>query len=162
MSGEGPGGQQKCLKSIRYSTSVEFSNGSRAPPWRQVLGDICYLLVVPLDGEELCITASTEGYFLNKVSHDKKKSIILFPLFFTQGMSSNGDIQYDRAGNVYSSLLALLKTKSTTFANNIIKQVFCYLYNFYQIGLCSNRNMPIYLVMSKRVVQYQMMLHKSP
>ena len=44
-----------------------FSNGCRAPPWRQVLGDIAYISVTPVDGATLCVTASTEGYFTNKV-----------------------------------------------------------------------------------------------
>ena len=44
-----------------------FSNGCRAPPWRQILGDICYLSALPFDGEQFHITASTEGYYINKV-----------------------------------------------------------------------------------------------
>ena len=44
-----------------------FSNGCRAPPWRQVLGDICYMKVTPCDGTEFCVSACTEGYFVNKV-----------------------------------------------------------------------------------------------
>ena len=44
-----------------------FSNGCRAPPWRQVYGDVCYLKVKPTDGEGFCVTATTEGYYINKV-----------------------------------------------------------------------------------------------
>jgi len=44
-----------------------FSNGCRAPPWRQVLGDICYIQVLPFETDPFCITASTEGYYINKV-----------------------------------------------------------------------------------------------
>ena len=50
-----------------------FSNGCRAPPWRQVLGDIAYITVSPVDGTQLCVTASTEGYFTNKVSIANEK-----------------------------------------------------------------------------------------
>ena len=32
-----------------------------------MLGDICYIKVVPCDGADFYITASTEGYFVNKV-----------------------------------------------------------------------------------------------
>ena len=32
-------------------------------------------------------------------------------------------LQYDRAGEIYPSLVALLKSCSKVFANNIIKQV---------------------------------------
>lgn len=48
-------------------TDITFANGCRAPPWRQVLGDICYIQVKPHDGSELCIAASTEGYYVIKV-----------------------------------------------------------------------------------------------
>ena len=51
-----------------YCIDMVFSNGCRAPPWRQVLGDICYITVVPGDDVELCVSATTEGYFVNKVS----------------------------------------------------------------------------------------------
>ena len=55
------------LPIIKINAEVAFSNGCRAPPWKQVLGDICYIKVVPCDGAEFYITASTEGYYVNKV-----------------------------------------------------------------------------------------------
>ena len=48
-------------------SEMVFSNGCRAPPWRQVLGDIAYITVNPMDGAQICVTASTEGYYINKV-----------------------------------------------------------------------------------------------
>ncbi len=45
-----------------------FSNGCRAPPWRQVLGDLCYIKVTTPEDEQFYVTASTEGYYINKVS----------------------------------------------------------------------------------------------
>ncbi len=33
-----------------------------------MLGDICYIVVAPGDGTEFCVSATTEGYFINKVS----------------------------------------------------------------------------------------------
>ena len=50
-----------------YYVEVVFSNGCRAAPWRQVMGDICYISVQPFDGDPFCVTASTEGYYVNKV-----------------------------------------------------------------------------------------------
>ena len=50
-------------------SEMVFSNGCRAPPWRQVLGDIAYIIVNPMDGAQMCVTASTEGYYINKVEH---------------------------------------------------------------------------------------------
>ncbi|KAG9340125.1 hypothetical protein JZ751_022051, partial [Albula glossodonta] len=43
----------------------EFSNGCRTPPWRQVHGEICYLIIEPCDTEPLYITCSTAGVYLN-------------------------------------------------------------------------------------------------
>lgn len=51
-----------------FFSDYEFSNGCRAPPWRQVLGEICYLVIEPCDTETLYITCSTDGAFLNGVS----------------------------------------------------------------------------------------------
>ena len=75
------GEQNNCLKSIQYTTgknyncqtidfywvALAFSNGCRAPPWRQVLGDICYLMIQPYDADLFYVTACTEGYFINNV-----------------------------------------------------------------------------------------------
>ena len=52
-----------------FPPEMVFSNGCRAPPWRQVLGDIAYITASPVDGAPLCLTASTEGYYVNKVSY---------------------------------------------------------------------------------------------
>ncbi len=45
-----------------------FSNGCQAPPWRQVLGDICYIEVRTRENSQFYVTASTEGYYVNKAS----------------------------------------------------------------------------------------------
>ena len=45
-----------------------FSNECRAPPWRQVLGDICYIEVTTCEEDHFFVTASTEGYYINKVN----------------------------------------------------------------------------------------------
>lgn len=52
---------------ILVAIEMIFSNGCRAPPWRQAHGDICYLQVKPQDGEMFYVTASTEGYYVNGV-----------------------------------------------------------------------------------------------
>ena len=55
------------LESIKFISDYEFDNGCRAPPWRQVHGDICYLKIKPLDADMLSITANTAGVYRNKV-----------------------------------------------------------------------------------------------
>ena len=83
----------------------QFSNGCHAPPWQQVHGDISYLDVKPFDTDKLTITANTAGYFQNK------------------GLTQEGQINYERDGEVYPTLVALLKAKSPQFASAIEKKV---------------------------------------
>ncbi|NXD64065.1 ARMC4 protein, partial [Eolophus roseicapillus] len=64
FSGEG---EDTVLESLEYTSDYVFSNGCRAPPWRQVHGEICYLVINPHDTDPLCITCSTAGVFLNGV-----------------------------------------------------------------------------------------------
>lgn len=87
----------------------QFSNGCHAPPWQQVHGDISYLDVKPFDADKLTITANTAGYFLNK------------------GLTQEGQVNYEREGDVYPTLVALLKAKSPQFASTIEKKVFLYI-----------------------------------
>ncbi|NXG65901.1 ARMC4 protein, partial [Hemiprocne comata] len=69
FSGEG---EDTVLESVEYTSDYTFSNGCRAPPWRQVHGEICYLVVKPHDTDSLSITCSTAGVFLNGVSNNKE------------------------------------------------------------------------------------------
>ncbi|XP_053569874.1 outer dynein arm-docking complex subunit 2 isoform X2 [Bombina bombina] len=98
------------LKSIEYTSDYEFSNGCRAPPWRQVKGEICYLLVTPHDNEPFCVTCSTAGVFVNE-GKEKDKD----------------EINYERKGEIYKDLITLLKKKSQWFAENIDKQDFTFI-----------------------------------
>ncbi|MBN3276427.1 ARMC4 protein, partial [Polyodon spathula] len=100
-------GEKMVLKSVEYTSDYEFSNGCRAAPWRQVHGEICYLLIKPLDTDPLYITCSTAGVFLNG------------------GMEKESEaIDYERKSEVYKDLVTLLKNKSPYFAENITKQDF--------------------------------------
>ncbi len=40
-----------------------------------------------------------------------------------QGLTTDGEVGYDRVGEVHSTLVALIKTKSKQFTTNIEKQV---------------------------------------
>ncbi|XP_041825017.1 outer dynein arm-docking complex subunit 2 isoform X2 [Melanotaenia boesemani] len=100
-------GEKRVLKSLRYTSDFEFSNGCRAPPWRQAHGEICYVVIEPCDTETLYITCSTAGVFLNG------------------GMTHEGEeSSYERVSDVYEDLVTLLKSRSPRFAENINKQVF--------------------------------------
>ncbi|XP_070263448.1 outer dynein arm-docking complex subunit 2 isoform X1 [Myotis yumanensis] len=85
-------------------SDYEYSNGCRAPPWRQILGEICYVLVKPHDVETLCITCSEEGVFLNG------------------GKTDDEEINYERKGVIYKDLVTCLKEKSAKFSENMSKQ----------------------------------------
>ncbi|XP_019587038.2 outer dynein arm-docking complex subunit 2 isoform X1 [Rhinolophus sinicus] len=98
-------GEQTVLESIEYTSDYEFSNGCRAPPWRQLHGEICYVLVKPHDVETLCITCCAEGVFLNGGKTDEE-----------------GEINYERKGAIYKDLVTFLKQKSAKFSENMSKQ----------------------------------------
>ncbi|XP_041817870.1 outer dynein arm-docking complex subunit 2 [Chelmon rostratus] len=100
-------GENRVLKSVRYTSDDEFSNGCRAPPWRQVLGEICYLVIEPLDTETLYITCSTAGVFLNGCIKQ-------------EGEESG----YGRTSDIYKDLVTLLKSRSPHFSENINNQHF--------------------------------------
>ena len=101
-------------------SDYQFSNGCHAPPWQQVHGDISYLDVKPFDADKLTITANTAGYFLNK------------------GLTQEGQVNYERDGEVYPTLVALLKAKSPQFAEAMdkkVQSVFLVSHVFYQVWI---------------------------
>ncbi|NXM03821.1 ARMC4 protein, partial [Tyrannus savana] len=68
-------GEDTVLESLEYTSDYVFANGCRAPPWRQVHGDICYLVIKPHDTDPLYITCNTAGVFLNGVKESFKKLV---------------------------------------------------------------------------------------
>ena len=98
--------QRQKVNTVTFiSPDHQFSNGCHAPPWQQVHGDISYLDIKPFDNDKLTITANTAGYFLNK------------------GLTQEGQVNFERVGDVYPTLVALLKAKSPQFATAIEKKV---------------------------------------
>uniref|UniRef100_A0A8C1JQU7 Armadillo repeat containing 4 n=1 Tax=Cyprinus carpio TaxID=7962 RepID=A0A8C1JQU7_CYPCA len=60
--------ENRVLKSVHYTSDYVFSNGCRSPPWRQMEGEICSLIIETCDTEPtLFITCNTSGVFLNEV-----------------------------------------------------------------------------------------------
>ncbi|XP_071753052.1 outer dynein arm-docking complex subunit 2 isoform X1 [Centroberyx gerrardi] len=100
-------GEKRVLKSVRYTSDYEFGNGCHTPPWRQVHGEICYLVIEPCDTETLYITCSTAGVFLNG------------------GIKQEGEENaYERTSDMHKDLVTLLRNRSPHFAENINKQDF--------------------------------------
>ncbi|XP_022609806.1 armadillo repeat-containing protein 4 [Seriola dumerili] len=100
-------GEKRVLKSVRYTSDYEFANGCRAPLWRQVHGEICHLVIETCDTEDLYITCSTTGVFVNGgIKQERAES------------------GYERTSDMYKDLVTLLKSQSPYFAENINKQDF--------------------------------------
>jgi armadillo repeat-containing protein 4 len=79
------GKDAKCaLVSINWESDYTFGNGCKAPPWRQVYGEIGYVEAVPKDGDKFIITAVKQGYFVNKgyFPDDKGAYFCLNPMKF--------------------------------------------------------------------------------
>ncbi|KAL7750771.1 hypothetical protein RI367_003728 [Sorochytrium milnesiophthora] len=94
--------EAKCaLKRIEWESDLTFTNGYKAPPWRQQFGELGYILVRAFDAESVIVTASEKGYFINKgyMSDDKGEM----------------QINYERVGDIYGSLMELLKAFSPHF-----------------------------------------------
>ncbi|KAG7273626.1 hypothetical protein CRUP_017348 [Coryphaenoides rupestris] len=101
--GLGPSAVKKEVELLKSFCNYEFSNGCHSPPWRQVHGEICYLVVEPCDTEALHITCSTAGVFLN------------------QGIEQAGAVEdstYEQTGVTFEDVTAMLKSHSPHFAQN--------------------------------------------
>ncbi|XP_030301628.1 armadillo repeat-containing protein 4 [Calypte anna] len=102
-------GEDTVLKSLQYTSDYVFFNGCRAPPWRQVHGEVCYLVIKPHDTGPLYITCSTAGVFLNGGQQEGKD-----------------DIDYERKSDVYKDIVTLLREKSPRFVENMAKQEYTF------------------------------------
>ncbi|RXN05799.1 armadillo repeat-containing 4 [Labeo rohita] len=93
-------GENRVLKSVRYTSDYVFSNGCRSPPWRQMDGEICSLIIETCDTEPtLFITCNTSGVFLDEKINGEE-----------------GEYFYMRKSEVYKDIITLLKNKSPHFA----------------------------------------------
>uniref|UniRef100_A0A669P2S0 Armadillo repeat containing 4 n=1 Tax=Phasianus colchicus TaxID=9054 RepID=A0A669P2S0_PHACC len=95
-------GEDTVLESLEYTSDYTFSNGCRAPPWRQVHGEICYLIIKPHDTDPLCITCSTAGVFLN---------------------GGKDEIDYERKSDVYKDIVTFLRERSPKFVENMANKM---------------------------------------
>ncbi|CAM9231987.1 unnamed protein product [Bubo scandiacus] len=104
-------GGDTVLESLEYTSDYIFSNGCRAPPWRQVHGEICYLVIKPHDTDPLYVTCSTAGVFLNGGQ-----------------LKGKDDIHYERKSDVYKDIVTFLRERSPRFVENMARQE----YNFFK------------------------------
>ncbi|KAK2876473.1 hypothetical protein Q8A67_020569 [Cirrhinus molitorella] len=93
-------GENRVLKTVRYTSDYVFSNGCRSPPWRQMDGEICSLIIETCDTEPtLFITCNTSGVFLDEEINGERS-----------------EYYYMRKSEVYKDIITLLKNKSAHFA----------------------------------------------
>ncbi|XP_069715550.1 outer dynein arm-docking complex subunit 2 [Phaenicophaeus curvirostris] len=98
-------GEDTVLESLDYTSDYVFSNGCRAPPWRQVHGEICYLVIKPHDTDPLYITCSAEGVFLNGGQ-----------------LKGKNCIDYERKSDICEDIVTFLRERSPRFVENMAKQ----------------------------------------
>uniref|UniRef100_A0A3Q3JJL6 Armadillo repeat containing 4 n=1 Tax=Monopterus albus TaxID=43700 RepID=A0A3Q3JJL6_MONAL len=134
-------GEKKVLKTVRYTSDYEFSNGCRAPLWRQLHGEICYLIIEPYDSEDFYITCSNAGVFLNGVGEQSG---------------------YDRTSDVYKDLVTLLKSRSPHFAENINNQVQWNIDRFTVINKKHPYRCPLLLQVVKSTLICSLLFSKDP
>ncbi|XP_055009111.1 LOW QUALITY PROTEIN: outer dynein arm-docking complex subunit 2 [Boleophthalmus pectinirostris] len=99
--------ERSLLRSLRYTSDFVFANGCRAPPHRQLQGEISYVTIETFDTEPLSATYSRRGVFLNKGVKE---------------FDADED-EYEQISDVvFEDLTSLLKTKSHYFAQNLLKE----------------------------------------
>lgn len=115
-------GKARSLSSLcrlTLSLSNLYSNGLRAPPWRQVHGDLGYVIIKPRDMEPFYVVANSNGYWQIKVIGN--------PVFkscsFSKGPDASGSMNDEKVGDTFASLSELLKNKSPHFAATINSHV---------------------------------------
>ncbi|KAJ3178764.1 Armadillo repeat-containing protein 4 [Geranomyces variabilis] len=98
----------KALVSIDWESDYTFANGYKAPPWRQVHGELCYIQVQTFDVSKFIVTASKKGYFVNKgyATNEKGEEIL----------------DYDAISNTFPALIDLLRDRSPVFNKRIDEQ----------------------------------------
>jgi armadillo repeat-containing protein 4 len=100
------------LVKIDWELDFTFQNGFKAPPWRQVYGEISYIKVQCHDKDLFIVTASKKGYFINKG--------------YSMDAQGNDRLDYEASSELYPTLIDLLRANSSHFAANIDKQGYVY------------------------------------
>ncbi|KAJ3121159.1 Armadillo repeat-containing protein 4 [Physocladia obscura] len=103
----------KCaLRSISWESDYTFSNGFKAPPWRQVYSEIGYIEIQCVDADKFIVTCTKNGFFVNKgyIADDK----------------GHEKLNYEKDSDLFLTLVDLIKSKSPHFEARIDKQDYLY------------------------------------
>ncbi len=104
--------EQNPLVSIQYESDLNFSGGAKAPPWRQIYGELCYISAQCYDQGMIIITATKKGFFVNKG--------------YTTDSHGTDILNYEANSPIYSSLVELFKAQSPHFAARIDNQEYLF------------------------------------
>ena len=89
------------LDELDWETSITFANGLRLPAWRTGDGDMGVIIAKPRDGDRIFVMANVDGFWQIK------------------GADAGGNIDYDRIGKQYGTLVELLRAKSPLFDEGV-------------------------------------------
>ncbi|KXS09407.1 ARM repeat-containing protein [Gonapodya prolifera JEL478] len=105
--------QRNALVSIDWESDYVFANGYRAPPWRQVVGELCYVEVKPVDKETVVVAGTKKGFYTIK-GYEKG--------------TQDGAIRlnYEKTSDLFPTLIELLRWYSPHFNNTIDHQDYLY------------------------------------
>ncbi|KAJ3345511.1 Armadillo repeat-containing protein 4, partial [Kappamyces sp. JEL0680] len=103
---------EHALVMIDWDLDFTFAGGFKAPPWRQIYGELSYIKVQCHDKDAFIVTASKKGYFVNK-GH-------------VMDAAGNANLDYEAASDVYDSLVEVLRHTSAHFAGHIDQQGYIY------------------------------------
>lgn len=98
-----------------------FSNGFKAPPWRQIYGELSYIQVHCQDKDAFIVTASKKGYFMNKG--------------YISDAAGNENLNYEATSEVFGTLVELLRSNSFHFSSKIDLQGYTYHRSSKETGL---------------------------
>jgi hypothetical protein len=118
---------------MQLNLGTEFTNGCRAPTWRQMHGDITYIVCYVFDkNDPVTITCNRNGIYEN----DVRIFIIFYNFRFIfniykinihilkKNLTTEKSTSFNKVGNeAYKDLISLLKEKSHFFKENIAKIV---------------------------------------
>ncbi|KAJ3200435.1 Armadillo repeat-containing protein 4 [Entophlyctis luteolus] len=122
-----PDSAKSALKSIGWESSYTFANGCKAPPWRQVLGEIGYVEVLCVDiPDRVVITVTRDGFFVNGGFVADDRGMVTFELSVTYTVEGHEKLNYAKESDIFPSLVDLLRVKSTHFAAQIDNQDYLY------------------------------------
>ncbi|KAI8904118.1 armadillo-type protein [Gorgonomyces haynaldii] len=99
---------QHALLSIQWESDFTFANGVKAPPWRQVYHELCYMNIRTHDKDPVIVTATKKGYFINKG--------------YTTDERGNEILNYESVSETYPTIVELLKSYSPHFSSHIDSQ----------------------------------------